>query len=119
MDVSRRSFLGGALALSAAVALPGAAFAAAPTIYGDGIHDDTAGLQAALDGKAFRCVGEAVVRNAGGSIYISGGSYLLSHTLLVRKDATIYGGHFHASDELTGPVLHMSGGTMINCHVHN
>lgn len=50
MDVSRRFFLGGSLALIAAVTFKPSVSALAniPTIYGDGAHDDTAGLQALM-----------------------------------------------------------------------
>lgn len=63
-DLSRRAFLGGALALTAAVAVPIPAFAretlALPVVYGDGVHDDTAGLQALFDGKPVIMQGERV-----------------------------------------------------------
>lgn len=85
MELNRRSFLGGALALAAATKLPSAAFASAPVIYGDGVHDDTAGLQAALDGKPFRVVGRgAYVVQKEGHIYIGQGSFRLSDTLRLR-----------------------------------
>lgn len=119
MEVSRRSFLGGALTLTAAAVLPFKTFAAVPVIHGDGYRDDSAGLQAAIDGKPFRCVGEqAVVRNQG-QIFIGAGVYRLSRTLHIRESTTVYGGAFHADDNLTGPVLHMSGGTMVGCYVES
>lgn len=58
MDMSRRGFLRG-LAGAAAVAVLAVpvvelvAREALPRIVGDGIHDDTAGLQAAVDGRPF------------------------------------------------------------------
>lgn len=54
----------------------------APVIRGDGIHDDTAGLQAWLNGEPFRLAGAAL---AGGFIVgdtLKGGRYLLSSTLI-------------------------------------
>lgn len=96
MSISRRSFLGGALALSAATSMPLKAFAHAPVIYGDGVHDDTAGLQAALDGKPFRVFGHgAYVVRGDGHIFIGNGSFRLSDTLHFRGNvaATVSGFH--------------------------
>lgn len=96
MDVSRRSFLGGALALTAASSLPLKAFALAPTIWGDGIHDDTAGLQAALDGKPFRVVGEgAFVISRDGEVFIGNGTYRLTDTLRLRGSIRATLRNFH------------------------
>lgn len=95
MEVSRRLFLGGALALVAATQLPNVAFASAPVIYGDGYHDDTAGLQAAFDGKPFKVVGKGtyIVRK-GGQVMLNGGTFKLTDTLHVRDTAFISGAHF-------------------------
>jgi hypothetical protein len=89
--LSRRSFFGGALALSAVIALPLEAFPFAPTIYADGVHDDTAGLQALLDGKPFRVAGEARAWRSTGKIFLGTGTYLLSDTLHFRDVKLIDG----------------------------
>src|SRR5690242_8948130 len=87
-SISRRTFFGGAIALAAASALPLSAFAEpVPLICGDGVHDDTAGLQALLDGKPFRVASGApnvVYRNTGGDVYITGGTYRITEALFVR-----------------------------------
>lgn len=54
IDTTRRSFLRGAVA---AVAVSPVAFAKPlPVLVGDGIHDDTAALQAFVDGESFIAV---------------------------------------------------------------
>lgn len=58
--MNRRSFLRGMLVVTAVAIVPTAALKAMeaikplPILYGDGIGDDTAALQALFDGKAFR-----------------------------------------------------------------
>lgn len=97
VTLSRRSFLGGALALTAASAVPAYALKSpAPVIYADGIHDDTAGLQAALDGEPFRVFGDGVfiVRNDG-HIYIGKGAFRLSDTLHLRGSVPVTLSDFH------------------------
>lgn len=82
---SRRSFLGGVLALTAAATIPLASAGAAPLIVGDGIHDDTAGLQALFDGKPFRIAGEGIAyRLRDGEAFFSGGTFRVSKTLHLR-----------------------------------
>lgn len=120
MELSRRSFLGGALAITAATALPASAFASAPIIYGDGAHDDTAGLQAALDGKPFRVAGEgAYIVRREGTIFIGKGSFRLSDTLHLRGStkATLSGFYMEWSSlPDAAPCIQVSseGHTLIN-----
>ncbi len=74
--MKRRTFL--AAAIGSAFA-PAAAFKpwALPVLYGDGIHDDTAALQAAMDGKRVHWAdGAGIV----GTIMV-GRKFLLSDTL--------------------------------------
>lgn len=108
IKLSRRSFFGGALALVAVSQLPSAAFASAPAIYGDGIHDDTVGLQAAFDGKPFRVIGKGVyVVNRGGSICLSGGRFKLSDTLFLGRGgpATVSNCIFDSRDLAEGKYI--------------
>lgn len=84
-DLNRRSFLRGLFtvaAVSIAPALP--MHADLPRIVGDGIHDDTAGLQAALDGRPFVCEGDIV--SSATEVTITGGEYKLSKTLRTPVD---------------------------------
>lgn len=125
MTISRRSFLGGALALTAASAVPASALralGAVPVIYGDGIHDDTDGLQAAIDGKPFRVAGEdAYVLSKGGRVFFSSGTFRLSRTLHIRNKAYIRGGRFVGSEIKNGTVLHVHTGglhtTVADMHI--
>ena len=61
MDLTRRSFFRGALALTALAATPALSkISFAPMIYGDGVRDDTDGLQALLSGQPFQVAEDAV-----------------------------------------------------------
>jgi hypothetical protein len=82
---SRRSFLKGALTLVAAsvVAKPIAVLAQYPRIVGDGVHDDTDGLQAAFDGEPFECDGMVV--SICDHVYVNNGCFRVTKPLLVRR----------------------------------
>jgi hypothetical protein len=87
MDVSRRSFLRGALAVTAvAVSQPSLVLASVPTIHGDGIHDDHAGLQALIDGKPFRVADEAGAAFQASSGIIQSGTFAIGETLRLRGE---------------------------------
>lgn len=117
--INRRSFLGGTAAVVGIATLPLSAFAAAPEIHGDGFHDDTAGLQAALAGKPFRCVGMKRVVRRGDEIHIGQGSYRLSDTLDLTDKTTIVGGHFdgRAIPDGKAALLWRGGATIVGCHI--
>ena len=89
MDINRRSFLRGFVAVTAVATIAPAALAdlGLPRIVGDGIHDDTLGLQAALDRKPFTCAANLVRVDEGG-ILISRGLFRVSDTLHVRQSHT-------------------------------
>jgi len=89
-QVSRRSFLGGALAATALASVPLAGDLTAPIIYADGVNDDTAGLQALFDGKPFRVRNTAIVAmHRHGRTILSGGHYLISDTLRMHSRVVI------------------------------
>lgn len=48
------------------------------TLWGDGIHDDTLALQAALDGKSVVYNSNCNVEMKNGVLYLAGGTYLTS-----------------------------------------
>ena len=97
VDVSRRLFLGGALALAgAAVLAETEALASVPRIVGDGVHDDTAGLQALLNGAPVRIENDVVSVPAEGVILLQAGTYLITNPLLIGRDN-----------------VHLSGGRLI------
>lgn len=100
MDLSRRSFLRGVLALSVTPALNIPSFASVPVIRGDGIHDDWAGLQAMLDGEPFRVEGENLVAVDG---IVSGGPFAVSDTLTFRRSNIRFSAiRLHALPEFRG-----------------
>lgn len=76
--MNRRSFLRGALSLGAITAIgPVPAMAALPRIVGDGVFDDTAGLQAFIDNKPFWVDSSSVVARDG----ILSGTFRTTSTL--------------------------------------
>lgn len=83
VDVTRRFFLGGALAVAAASVLPttALAFSPVPVIVGDGIHDDADGLQAMFDGKPFRC--ETTIICDKGDFNLDGGRFFITKSLRI------------------------------------
>lgn len=100
MDLSRRGFLRG-LAGAAAVAVLAVpvvelvARETVPRIVGDGIHDDTAGLQAAVDGKPFVSDVVKVIEVDGRrTVLLGNGEYQISKAmeLVDVNDLTIDGG---------------------------
>lgn len=82
INLSRRSFLGGALSVAVIASVPAGISASPeiPRIYGNGRHDDAPGLQALIDGKPFICEND-IVFSAGNDVYIVGGYFLLSKDL--------------------------------------
>ncbi len=85
VDVSRRLFLGGALALAGAKILEQTAAAESsgiPTLYGDGVHDDTVALQALFDRKPVRIEGQIVADVQEGML--QGGDFVISDTIHIR-----------------------------------
>lgn len=88
MDVSRRSFLGGALTVAAASLVPVAAFTdPVPVLWGDGEHDDAPALQALIDGKPFEVAGSGfIARGFGDSYELKGGKFLLGQGLHFRDN---------------------------------
>lgn len=86
MAINRRDFFKVAFAAGVASVAPIALGERLATIYGDGVHDDTEGLQAALDGNGFHARNGCVsVRD--GVLYIQGGLYQVSETLVIGSDS--------------------------------
>ena len=107
--VNRRGFLKIAFGAAAVTAIPVVLTRALerrlPVIYGDGVHDDTEGLQAALDGREFICR-DSCVTVYGTDVFMHGGNYRISQTLHVgrglrgAKNATIMGCRFDSPNTL-------------------
>lgn len=89
-DLTRRGFLGGALTvLAVSIAVPTAAFSfSAPRIYGDGLHDDWEGLQAAFNGKPYLCQSDLV--HGTKQVEVFGGNFLLSRPLHIFGGVTVH-----------------------------
>ena len=79
--MDRRTFLGGVIAAFAASVAPLQAISATPSIWGDGEHDDTAGLQALMDSRPVNIVGDHVALMRSGRIELHGGLFRVSNTL--------------------------------------
>lgn len=113
-DISRRSFLGGLLVLSAAIAVPAEALTLAPAalIYGDGIHDDTDGLNALFRGEPVHFVNDnATVRSGGGMVYLSGGTYRISDTIRFEQPVEVGRLRLKVKD-FDGPLFITPGGSL-------
>lgn len=95
--MNRRHFLKIAFAVGVATALPVALTKALedslPMVYGDGIHDDTLGIQAALDGRPFLAV-EDCVRVIAGTVHLTSGAYRVTDTIHLGRgpNTTMMGG---------------------------
>lgn len=104
MDISRRSFLGGALTVAAtAVAGPVlGAIAVYPVLYGDGVHDDTVALNAFLNGDPVMIEGEVVKAGKTGYVNLTGGHFLMSGPLVLSglRNKTIDGVRITTSSSL-------------------
>ena len=87
--LSRRSFLGGLLTVSAVAAVPIAKLLpTVPQLWGDGDHDDTAALQALFDRKQVEIMNDCARLTAYGErsvIHLRGGVFRLSRTLVMRS----------------------------------
>lgn len=101
MNPSRRSFLGGILAVGAAstVVTPAALLArSVPMLWGDGIHDDTAALNALLSGGEFEVSREGLALRKAGMILLQKGNFLVSDTIGIETEGvTIIHSAFLAS----------------------
>jgi len=83
MNLSRRLFLGGAIALAGATQV--AALETTPTIYADGIHDDSPGLKAWLEGKAVR-IRDGVMAYRGGAFELYDTELSISETIVITRN---------------------------------
>lgn len=115
MELSRRSFFKGGLALTAVTVLPQIVQAKAPpVIWADGIHDDTAGIQALLDNEPFRVAAERgeAFRLDGGAATLRNLYLKTSNTIHIRPhndNVQIHGCYWEHSGE--GPLLCIHEGT--------
>ena len=100
MNLSRRSFLGGAIALTAAVAITGP-LKLLPRIIGDGVHNDAPGLNALFRGEPVSIENKGVKLLSNSKCEISGGIFNLEETIVVANGFEVY---FHDCTLVDGRV---------------
>lgn len=103
-QISRRAFIGTAAAASASMALPYRP-AAAATLHGDGVQDDTEALQALFDGHQVRVMKPGMVAsNEQGTVRLLNGNFRTRHPIRANSSTNLYTGHcsFRLGD---GPAL--------------
>lgn len=91
MDISRRFFLGGAISLLAASTFTPSVSAMMnlPTIYGDGVQDDTSGLYALLNNEPCTFNKEQIgVENHEGIVFHKG-IFVVRNTIDIPKETKI------------------------------
>lgn len=126
--MNRRSFLKGILAAgvapyvvtSAGVLMPVRVFASSRplVLYGDGMHDDTAALQAVLDGKEVVNLSGLKVLRGEGRLLMLPGTYLVSSGLVMNMDAgPIELNRIEARGFSNDPILTVTGSAEASVHV--
>lgn len=89
VDTTRRGFFRfGAGALLIAAAAPLVEASSLPRLWADGVHDDTAALQALLDGESVLPMTTKAKRTArlDGGLVLCGGTYRTSAAIRLRRD---------------------------------
>lgn len=124
MDLSRRGFIGGLGAILAAPAIVKASSlmpvrALVPTLYGDGIHDDTEALNYLFArGRIFTPTG--IIKDWGDGIVIDGGHYKVSDTIQCTRRFHLRNAVF-ATNDSDKPTLAMrsTGSYVMGSHFTN
>jgi hypothetical protein len=123
---TRRGFLGAMLAAAAAPAfvkagvlmpvrkiiVPPTLTAAPLVLWGDGVTDDTAAMQAAIRGEPVINRNGSKVNQAG-TIFLAGGTYRISQTIHLEKGrppVQVVGGRLDGHSMLGGPLFHVAHG---------
>jgi hypothetical protein len=121
--MNRRGLLGSILAAAAAPMLVQAGVlmpvkAERLILWGDGIHDDTAALQALFDGGTTDMRSTARIASRAGRLSIERGSFLLSAPLVIqRPNVHIAGCMFRSKKQL--PHMLQFGREAVGCSVYN
>jgi hypothetical protein len=101
--VNRRQMLSFGFGALAVTAIPLTKMLApkVPIIYGDGNHDDTPGLQAALDGRDFIAL-DSKVKVTNGRLELANGHYRLTQSIWLGEKNSIV--HTVANGNFYGPL---------------
>lgn len=115
---TRRGFLGALLAAAAAPAIVRAdslmkIVAPRPglILWGDGIHDDWAAMQAFIRGEPVQVRHPGIRRSESGRVLVAGASILMSQTLVVPRNLSIQFANTHMRLSRPAPcVIEVRGG---------
>jgi hypothetical protein len=98
MNLTRRSFMGSAIVVTALAIVP-PIFKQAytkrwlgnyPTLYGDNVHDDTVALQALIDGKpVISASGEFLYQTRGSEVLIPNGMFKITKPLVIDLESKV------------------------------
>lgn len=91
MDISRRFFLGGAISLVAAATFAPSVSAMMnlPTIYGDGVKDDTSGLFALLNNEPCTFNKEQIGVDSHSGVIFHRGRFVVNKTIEIPANAIL------------------------------
>lgn len=119
VDLTRRSFLGGLLAVTAVAIINPPKLHSYPVLYADGKRDDAPALQAMLDGKPYIVEGELIKSTK--QFKISGGDYRVNKSLHIYNDLSVIENanfDFHGSEAVF--IIHegVKGGLIQKCYIN-
>lgn len=118
MSLSRRGFLGAMLAAAAAPAIvknENLMRIVAPrslllTLWGDGVHDDTQGIQALVNGQTVVFGGREFGPRPDGAIYFPSGTFAMGSAVVLASGANLFGNHAQFKALSTAPVFETKAG---------
>lgn len=92
-EVDRRTFVCGALKITAALVVPSVLTARSyPLLVGDGLHDDTDALQALLDGDVAQ-LSDGTLIGGTKTVDLWTGHYRITRSLICGRSNTMIDGH--------------------------
>lgn len=106
MNINRRWFLGGSLALVGALSVPASQFTTSqlPILWGDGIHDDADALNAIGAGNPFIVEKTGIVEHECG--FLQDASFLISRPITFRPKAIhVKNCVFQSTDDFEGDAM--------------